>query len=385
MRTRTAWSKWWVLAAVATAGTTVAGCESSTDDPRSGWTVAPSPVEGVGAASQPVTINWTTDFFDDFTGTSLNSANWQDQPEWVNNELQCYNNSYNENGQHKTLDVSNGTLKLRVVNSFTSSPCNTYDKFGNQHPSTQYYGARITTKNRQEFALGKWTANAKLYTWTTSGTVGQPSGLSGMFPAWWILGNRNNEIPVQRSDENVCWPLLGSGEIDIFEHSGSTGQNNFAARGIQNLGSCNNGNWQTYQVNLSSDLSSFHQYQVENTGSNLIYRIDGNWAGSNNGIGGNYPEPYFAILNYALQSNMAGGYKEYAMEVDWVKHESPSTTNCNGTVCCATSCVNSAGNFQCGGTGCGSLPGGANVCCTGTIQNLGFYCNGNLTQAPCIE
>ena len=39
-----------------------------------------------------------------------------------------------------------------------------------------------------------------------------------MFPAWWILGARNNEPPIQENDENICWPLPGSGEIDIMEH-----------------------------------------------------------------------------------------------------------------------------------------------------------------------
>ncbi|NIM16688.1 MAG: glycoside hydrolase family 16 protein, partial [Candidatus Aminicenantes bacterium] len=43
---------------------------------------------------------------------------------------------------------------------------------------------------------------------------GEPS----MFPAWWLLGAQNNEPPVQEEDETVCWPLTGSGEIDIFEH-----------------------------------------------------------------------------------------------------------------------------------------------------------------------
>ena len=44
-----------------------------------------------------------------------------------------------------------------------------------------------------------------------------------MFPAWWLLGARNNESPVQEEDENICWPLPGSGEIDIMEHYGQYG------------------------------------------------------------------------------------------------------------------------------------------------------------------
>jgi len=51
-----------------------------------------------------------------------------------------------------------------------------------------------------------------------------------MFPAWWSLGSRNNEPPVEEEDENVCWPMTGSGEIDIFEHYGSGGADPYVAR-----------------------------------------------------------------------------------------------------------------------------------------------------------
>jgi hypothetical protein len=371
----------WGLCAAAT---TLMACQGTIEAPSDLGSSEPVPVESIGSTSQA--LSFTQDFFDGFDGSSLNGSNWQAQVLWVNQEQQCYDNNYNEGGQHKTLDVSNGTLKLRVVDSGTSSNCDNWDKNGAKHPNTRYRGARIASKNRKEFSLGKWTARLKMYTWTWSNTVGQPSGLAGMFPAWWMLGYRNNEAPVQESNENVCWPLLNSGEIDILEHSGSSGQNRFTSRGIKSLGYCDGGDWQTYQLGFGSDLGNFHEYQVENTGSNLIYRVDNGEVGRNSGIGGNYPELFFAVLNYALRgSGMDGAYKEYAMEIDWVRHESPSDTNCNSTVCCATSCKNSSGAYQCGGSGCGSLPGGANVCCSTQIQSLGIYCNGNLTHAPCIR
>jgi hypothetical protein len=367
----------WLLVGAAA----LAACQANVvDEPSEGLLSSnPSSSESVSKTSEALTF--TQDFFDGFDGTSLNGSNWQAQVLWVNNELQCYDNNYNEGGQHKTLDVSGSSLKLRVIDSGVVSNCDNWDKNGAKHPNTRYKGARIASKNRKEFSLGKWTARLKLYTWKYANTTGQPSGMPGMFPAWWLLGYRNNEAPVQEGNENVCWPLIGSSEIDIMEHYGSGGQNKFAARGIKSLGYCNGGDWQTYQVNPGADLSNFHEYQVENTGADLIYRIDNGEVARNGGIGGNYPEPMFAILNYALKdSGMDGAYKEYAMEIDWVKHESPQQTNCNGTVCCATSC-----GTQCGGTGCGNLPGGSNVCCTGPIQSLGVYCNGNLTHAPCIQ
>ena len=295
------------------------GCTASVSEPsQEGVTEPVAATESVATSAAA----YTTDFLDNFDGTSLNGSNWQDQILWVNGENQCYDNQYNEGGQHKTVDVSGGTLKLRVVDAGYVSGCNNWDKYGNKHGDTRYKGGRIASKNRKEFARGVWTARLKMYTWKWANTTGQPSGLAGMFPAWWLLGYRNNEAPVQQSDENVCWPLTGSGEIDIMEHYGSSGQNNFAARGIKSLGYCNGGDWQTYQRNLNRDFSQFHEYQVDATGSDLIYRIDNGEVARNSGIAGNYPEAMFAILNYALKdSNMDGNYKEYAMEIDWVRHE----------------------------------------------------------------
>ncbi|HEV3191998.1 MAG TPA: hypothetical protein VGY54_15915, partial [Polyangiaceae bacterium] len=256
--------------------------------------------EPEGTSSQSSALTWNQDFFDDFNGSSLDGNNWQDQILWVNNELQCYDNGYNENGQHKTVDVSNSTLNLRVINTGVVSNCNNWDKYGNQHPPTQYRGGRVATKNRKEFNQGRWTARLKLYSWTYGGGYGQASGLAGMFPAWWVLGARNNEAPVQEGDENVCWPMPGSSEIDIMEHFGNSGANGFGARPIQYMGGgCNSGNWQNYNHALGSDLSNFHEYQLE-VGNDVIFRIDNNQVASNGGVGGNYNEPMFAILNYAI-------------------------------------------------------------------------------------
>ena len=74
----------------------------------------------------PATGSWQTDFFDDFD--TFNADNWQDQMIWVNDEDQCYvpDNEFN------TREVSNGTLKLRVVDLGEKRPCDNMDKAGNQ-------------------------------------------------------------------------------------------------------------------------------------------------------------------------------------------------------------------------------------------------------------
>ena len=247
---------------------------------------------------------WKIDFFDDFN--SFESENWQDQRIWVNNEKQCYV----PDGNFGTREVSEGTLKLKVVNIGSEYECDNLDKFGKKHPNTNYVAGRIASKNRKEFVKGKWTARLRV--------VG--GSQKSMFPAWWILGAQNNESPVQEEDENICWPMTGSGEIDIFEHHGDYDPDHFTTGAIKNLGECDKGDWWSYRTGSDVTLSEFHEYSVEWEGSDLIYRLDGLEVYRNLGLGDNYPEPMFAILNFAkiTDSPMTG---EWIMEVDWVKHE----------------------------------------------------------------
>ncbi|ALO16970.1 glycoside hydrolase family 16 protein [Salinivirga cyanobacteriivorans] len=248
---------------------------------------------------------WEVDFFDDFD--TFNPDNWQDQRIWVNNEEQCYV----PDGEYGTREVSDGTLKIKVVNIGEKIDCDNMDKHGNQHPETQYVAGRIVTKNRKEFVKGKWTARLRLH----------GNGEASMFPAWWILGARNNEPPVQEADENVCWPLTGSGEIDIFEHHGDHQKDKYTTGAIKSLGECDKGDWRSLRTDIPATLNEYHEYSVEWEGSDLVFRLDGKEVHRNVGQGDEYPEPMFAILNYAkiTDSPMEG---EWVMEVDWVKHES---------------------------------------------------------------
>ena len=247
---------------------------------------------------------WEVDFIDDFD--TFNLENWQDQRIWVNNEKQCYV----PDGNFGTREVSEGTLKLKVVNIGSEYDCDNLDKFGKKHPSTNYVAGRTASKNRKEFVKGKWTARLRV--------IG--GSQKSMFPAWWILGAQNNESPVQEEDENICWPMTGSGEIDIFEHHGDYDPDHFTTGAIKNLGECDKGDWWSYRTGADVTLSEFHEYSVEWEGSDLIYRLDGLEVYRNIGLGDNYPEPMFAILNFAkiTDSPMTG---EWIMEVDWVKHE----------------------------------------------------------------
>jgi beta-glucanase (GH16 family) len=254
--------------------------------------------------SLPSSSEWEVDFFDDFN--TFNTDNWQDQRIWVNDEKQCYV----PDGQYGTREVSDGTLKIKVVNLGEKISCDNMDKHGNQHPDTEYVAGRIASKNRKEFVKGKWTARLRLY----------GNGSLSMFPAWWILGAQNDESPVQEPDENICWPLTGSGEIDIFEHHGDYGKDHYTAGAIKNLGECDKGDWWTLRTSIPATLDEYHEYSVEWEGSDLVYRLDGAEVYRNLGEGDKYPEAMFAILNFAkITDNPMTG--EWVMEVDWVKHE----------------------------------------------------------------
>ena len=248
--------------------------------------------------------DWQVDFVDNFE--FFDASNWQDQRIWVNNENQCYV----PDGKYNTREVSNGTLKIKVINIENKIVCDNLDKFGKQHPDTEYVAGRIASKNRKEFIKGKWSARLRI--------VGE-SQLS-MFPAWWILGAQNNEAPVQEENENICWPMTGSGEIDIFEHHGDYEKDHYTTGAIKNLGDCDKGDWWSLRSGITTTLSDFHDYSVEWENSDLVYRLDGKEVYRNIGEGDKYPEAMFAILNFAkiTDSPMKG---EWIMEVDWVKHE----------------------------------------------------------------
>jgi beta-glucanase (GH16 family) len=265
------------------------GCTDNTENDKTDE----APVEG-----------WQVDFFDDFD--TFNPDNWQDQRIWVNNENHCYVPD-NEFG---TREVSDGTIKLKVVNAGEKRPCDNMDKYGKQHPETEYVAGRIASKNRKEFIKGRWTARLKL----------SSSGEASQFPAWWLLGAQNNEAPVQEDNETICWPMTGSGEIDIFEHHGDHQKDEYTTGAINSLDSCDKGDWWTMRIGVEAVLTEFHEYAVEWEGSDLVYLLDGKEVYRNEGQGDKYPEPMFAILNYGkiTDSPMTG---EWVMEVDWVKHE----------------------------------------------------------------
>ena len=72
---------------------------------------------------------------------------------------------------------------------------------------------------------------------------------------------------------------------------------------------------------MDAKLDEYHEYSVEWQKNDLVYRRNGVEVYRNAGMGDQFPEPLFAILNFAKINDkpMEG---EWVMEVDWVKHES---------------------------------------------------------------
>ncbi len=153
-----------------------------------------------------------------------------------------------------------GSLKIKVVNNGEKRRCDNFDKHGKQHSDTKYVAGHIASKNRKKFIKGKWTVTLKL----------SSNGEASMFPTWWLLGAQNNEPPVQEANENICWPLTGSGEIDIYEHHGDGEDNHFTTGAIRSLEDCDKGDWWSLHTSIDATLNDYHDYSVEWEGSNLV-------------------------------------------------------------------------------------------------------------------
>jgi beta-glucanase (GH16 family) len=143
-----------------------------------------------------------------------------------------------------------------------------------------------------------------------------------------MLGSRINQAPVVHGDENLCWPLNGANEIDIFEAATNTNTNqgNF----IKNWGAgCEVYDGRNFVTPYSESPFGYNTYRVEwGADNNLRLFVNGvvkrtlapsEWQGV-------WDCPYFNILNCALGGSLGGavnfGPGDWAgITVDYVKHE----------------------------------------------------------------
>ena len=230
---------------------------------------------------------------EEFEGTELDLNTWNIETGgngWGNQEKQYYT------GRNENLRVADGKLYIEARKE--------------KYENNEYTSARITTKNKADFAYGRIEASIKL----------APG--KGTWPAFWMLGYGS-------------WPYCG--EIDIMEYVGAYPTRILHAVHTTN-GNGNNGrNWsRTYfQDNI---LDGFHTFAIEwekdlSNGDDCIrFYVDNQitavlWQQNATTEQAEWPftKNFFIILNVALGGNLGGEIDDtifnnpVIMEVDYVR------------------------------------------------------------------
>jgi beta-glucanase (GH16 family) len=235
-------------------------------------------------------------FFDDFTGTTLNTQ-WvamNRAGDYSNGEQECYNPSQ--------VSVSNSNLVITTV-------------------------AQATTCGDSTHSPGQFPFLSGMIQWKTFnftyGTVefrAKTAGGRGSWPAVWMLGANCQASNVSSADNiGTCnWPQAGSDEIDIVEMT----SNNYISVGHDMFVS--SGGQACFQ-NASSDTSqNWHVYTMTWKAGSVTYAVDGQGAGCSHTS--NVPSmPMFLIINNAISPNWTVVPADFpqTMQVDYVKVTQP--------------------------------------------------------------
>jgi len=256
-------------------------------------------------------------FFDDFSGTTLDTAKWNVETTGMhfNNELQAYIDSAS------TITFVKGTAAEGAENgALMIQPKFTPGFITADNQKFDFISGRINTRNKFEVAYGTISARIKL----TDG--------AGLWPAWWMLGNGG-------------WPETG--EIDIMEY---VGEKDWASAAVHGKGySGDAGLVDRLYFPSNNDVTQWHVYAVDWTPDSLVFKYDdlpilrvtkpmaqffGNWAFDNPkflilnfAVGGIYPfkingvkEPYYGLPAATFEAIKNNKSK---MLVDWVKVTRP--------------------------------------------------------------
>jgi beta-glucanase (GH16 family)/lysophospholipase L1-like esterase len=237
---------------------------------------------------------------DDFTGTTLNTANWDyennySRPNEVQNYVAGTNNVWVEN--------SNLVIKAKKESS----------------NGKEWSSGCIHTDNKREFMYGRFEAKIKI-----------PQTI-GSFPAFWTLGGNYEE------GGGITWPYCG--EIDIMEHKQGYAWTTAGALYRTDLVW---DNWDAKDLGRvdSGAIGSFddyHIYAMEWTHDKLDYYVDDRLIGhsdiSDDSTWFMFHQPHYILLNQALGA--AGGsvpsdMTEYTMYVDWVRVYAPEAAPSGG-------------------------------------------------------
>ena len=237
---------------------------------------------------------------DDFTGTTLNTDNWD------------YENNYSR--PNEVQNYVAGTNNVWVENSNLVIKAKRESSNGKEWSS-----GCIHTDNKQEFMYGRFEAKIKI-----------PQTI-GSFPAFWTLGGNYEE------GGGITWPYCG--EIDIMEHKYGYAWTTAGALYRTDLVW---DNWDAKDLGRvdSGNIGSFddyHIYAMEWTANKLDYYVDDRLIGhsdiSDDSQWFMFHQPHYILLNQALGA--AGGsvpsdMTEYTMYVDWVRVYAPEEAPSGG-------------------------------------------------------
>nr|DAL56463.1 MAG TPA_asm: laminarinase-like protein [Caudoviricetes sp.] len=237
---------------------------------------------------------------DDFTGTTLNTANWD------------YENNYSR--PNEVQNYVAGTNNVWVENSNLVIKAKRESSNGKEWSS-----GCIHTDNKREFMYGRFEAKIKI-----------PQTI-GSFPAFWTLGGNYEE------GNGITWPYCG--EIDIMEHKQGYAWTTAGALYRTDLVW---DNWDAKDLGRvdSGNIGSFddyHIYAMEWTHDKLDYYVDDRLIGHSDISDDNtwfmFHQPHYILLNQALGA--AGGsvpsnMTEYTMYVDWVRVYAPEEAPSGG-------------------------------------------------------
>ena len=279
---------------------------------------------------------WSDEFDGNYPGanvdsvTGLNLDNWACQLGdgstdcgnygWGNNELQAYTNRLKNVGVNEDLGgTTDPDGMLRITGSYEADGYS----YGTES-SKKYTSARLRTTK----------ATDELFNMTYGYIESRMSlpATKGAWPAFWMLP--------QSTDIYGFWPV--SGEIDIMETCGVHGNK-----------ACSTLHWgapsHVYKgsgyTDLTSDFTYFHTYAVDWEPGKMTFYYDGeeiyqssSWksgfsgASDTLGFDAPYDQPYYMLLNLAIDSGQFGGAANKAtfqddinMYVDYVRAYQKST------------------------------------------------------------
>jgi len=233
--------------------------------------------------------DWTMVWNDEFNGaagTPPNPNNWKHEigdgtlngiPGWGNSEFQFYSNS----SDNAALDgVGNLALTMQKVNTATTDlvcwygPC-------------EYTSARLIAADRMEYEYGRMEARIQV-----------PTGGSGLWPAFWMLGTNIGD---------VGWPQ--SGEIDTMEYVSRIPNEVFGTiHGPGYSGGASFGGIHDFGVPVSL---TYHTFAVEWGPDEIHWFVDDiNYHNAtpadvapNDWV---FNHPFYMILNLAIGGNFGG-------------------------------------------------------------------------------